>query len=77
MSSLYTSIRSLTQISTTQSGDTVSGMIHYQLDAMFMYTVTMGLTALLMAWVILMVALKGWAARREAWLSEEGEGGLA
>ena len=57
----------------TQSGDTVNGMIHYQLDAMFMYTVTMGLTALLMAWVILMVALKGWAARREAWL----EAGLA
>lgn len=41
-------------------------MIHYQLDAMFMYTVTMGLVGLLMAWVILLVALKGWAARREA-----------
>lgn len=41
-------------------------MIHYQLDAMFMYTVTMGLVGLLMAWVILMVALKGWAARLEA-----------
>ncbi len=52
-------------------------MIHYHLDAMFMYTVTMGLTALLMAWVILMVALKGWAARREAWLAREEEGGLA
>ncbi|KAK4240750.1 hypothetical protein C8A03DRAFT_31138 [Achaetomium macrosporum] len=48
------------------SSDTVSGMIHYQLDAMFMYTVTMGLVGLLMAWVIMMVALKGWAARREA-----------
>jgi hypothetical protein len=41
-------------------------MIHYQLDAMFIYTVTMGLVALLMAWVIMMVALKGWAARRDA-----------
>ena len=41
-------------------------MIHYQLDAMFMYTVTMGLVGLLMAWVILMIALNGWAARREA-----------
>jgi hypothetical protein len=41
-------------------------MIHYQLDAMFMYTVTMGLVGLLMAWVILVIALKGWAARREA-----------
>jgi hypothetical protein len=44
-------------------------MIHYQLDAMFMYTVTMGLVGLLMAWVILMVALKGWAARLEARLA--------
>lgn len=41
-------------------------MIHYQLDVMFMYTVTMGLVGLLMAWVIAVVALKGWAARREA-----------
>jgi hypothetical protein len=48
------------------SGDTVEGMVHYHLDAMFMYTVTMGLVALLMAWVILVVAIKGWAVRREA-----------
>ena len=40
-------------------------MIHYNLDAMFMYTVTMGLVGLLMAWVILLVALKGWAIRKE------------
>lgn len=44
----------------------INGMIHYDLDAMFMYTVTMGLVALLMAWVLVMLALKGWAARREA-----------
>ncbi|KAL2134610.1 hypothetical protein VTI74DRAFT_11352 [Chaetomium olivicolor] len=48
------------------ASDTVSGMIHYQLDAMFIYTVTMGSVGLLMAWVILMVALKGWASRKEA-----------
>ncbi len=41
-------------------------MIHYELDAMFIYTVTMGLVGLLMAWVIAVVALKGWAVRREA-----------
>lgn len=41
-------------------------MIHYQLDAMFMYTVTMGLVGVLMAYVLLMIALKGWAIRREA-----------
>ncbi|KAH8903898.1 hypothetical protein BR93DRAFT_940540 [Coniochaeta sp. PMI_546] len=48
------------------SGDTVNGMIHYKLDAMFMYTVTMGFVGLLMAWVILCIALKGWAVRKEA-----------
>lgn len=48
------------------SGDTVEGMIHYHLDAMFMYTVTMGFVGLLMAWVILCIALKGWAVRKEA-----------
>ena len=41
-------------------------MIHYGLDAMFMYTVTMGLVGLLMAWVIFLIALKGWAVRKEA-----------
>ena len=40
-------------------------MIHYGLDAMFMYTVTMGLVGLLMAWIVLVIALKGWAVRRE------------
>lgn len=48
------------------SGDTVNGMIHYKLDEMFMYTVTMGFVGLLMAWVILCIALKGWAVRKEA-----------
>jgi Protein of unknown function (Ytp1) len=41
-------------------------MIHYGLDAMFMYTVTMGFVGLLMAWVVLLLALKGWAFRKEA-----------
>ncbi|CAK7208740.1 hypothetical protein SCUCBS95973_000204 [Sporothrix curviconia] len=48
------------------AGDTVNGMVHYKLDAMFMYTVTMGLVGLLMAWIILVIALKGWAVRKEA-----------
>ncbi|KAK4642022.1 hypothetical protein QC761_506050 [Podospora bellae-mahoneyi] len=48
------------------SSDTVDGMIHYQLNPMFMYTVSMGFVALMMAWVILLVALKGWAEKREA-----------
>ena len=33
---------------------------------MFMYTVTLGFVGLLMAWVILLLALKGWAVRKEA-----------
>lgn len=41
-------------------------MIHYGLDAMFMYTVTMGFVGLLMAWEIFVLALKGWAARKES-----------
>ena len=49
-----------------QSGDTVAGMEHYDLDAMFMYTVTMGLVGLLMAWEIIVIAIKGWAVRKEA-----------
>ncbi|CAK7272866.1 hypothetical protein SEPCBS57363_005365 [Sporothrix epigloea] len=48
------------------AGDPVNGMIHYKLDAMFMYSVTMGLVGLLMAWIILVIALKGWAVRKEA-----------
>ncbi|CAF3641591.1 unnamed protein product [Fusarium graminearum] len=47
------------------STDTVDGMIHYGLDAMFMYTVTMGLVGLLMAWIVIVLALKGWAMRIE------------
>ncbi|CEI40129.1 hypothetical protein FVEN_g12418 [Fusarium venenatum] len=47
------------------STDTVDGMIHYGLDAMFMYTVTMGLVGLLMAWIIIVLAIKGWAVRIE------------
>ena len=35
----------------------------YGLDAMFVFTVTMGLTAFLMAWSILVVAIKGWNIR--------------
>lgn len=40
-------------------------MEHYDLDAMFMYTVTMGIVGLLMAWEIIVIAIKGWAVRKE------------
>ncbi|KAI2634551.1 hypothetical protein GGS21DRAFT_490619 [Xylaria nigripes] len=48
------------------SNDTIIGMVHYDLDAMFFYTVTMGLVGLLMAWIVLLLAFKGWAVRNEA-----------
>lgn len=43
--------------------DTVAAMEHYNLHAMFAFTVTMGLTSLLMAWAIFVLAVKGWALR--------------
>jgi len=36
-----------------------------KLNAMFLFTVTMGFTAFLMAWEIIVLALKGWATRRD------------
>ncbi|KAJ4310333.1 hypothetical protein N0V84_011016 [Fusarium piperis] len=47
------------------SSDTVMGMIHYDLDAMFLYTVTMGFVGLLMAWEVVVLAIKGMAIRKE------------
>jgi hypothetical protein len=32
---------------------------------MFMFTVSMGVITFLMAWIILVVAIKGWAVRKE------------
>lgn len=44
--------------------DTVAAMDGYELDAMFSFTVTMGFTAFLMAWTIIVLAVKGWAVGR-------------
>jgi len=46
------------------SQDTVNAMEQYGLHAMFPFTVTMGFTAFLMAWAIVVLAVKGWAVRR-------------
>ena len=46
--------------------DTVAVLEGYNLDAMFTFTVTMGLTALLMAWTTVVIAIKGWAQRKES-----------
>lgn len=41
-------------------------MEFYELDAMFTLTVAMGLTAFIMAMVIVFIALKAWAVSRES-----------
>jgi hypothetical protein len=40
-------------------------MIHYDLDAMFTFTVGMGFTAFVMACEVLAIAIKAWAAKRQ------------
>ncbi len=52
-----------------QAHDTIEAMELNDLDAMFVFTVSMGLVTFLMAWIILVIAIKGWALRRENRLS--------
>jgi Protein of unknown function (Ytp1) len=47
------------------SRDVVEAMEFNGLDAMFGFTVTMGVVALMMAWAVVVVASKGWAERKE------------
>lgn len=44
--------------------DIVGSMEYYDMNAMFVLTVVLGFTAFLMAWVIAVVAIKGWASRK-------------
>jgi hypothetical protein len=50
---------------TTQAHDTINTLELHDLDAMFMFTVSMGVITFLMAWIILVIAIKGWAVRKE------------
>lgn len=45
--------------------DTVAALGSYNLDAMFTLTLTIGLTALVLAWTTVVIALKGWALQKE------------
>ncbi|KAA8566255.1 hypothetical protein EYC84_008855 [Monilinia fructicola] len=47
------------------SKDTVKSIEFNDLDAMFVFTVSMGLITFLMAWIILVIAIKGWATRED------------
>ncbi|KAI1913961.1 hypothetical protein LOZ53_000940 [Ophidiomyces ophidiicola] len=44
--------------------DIIDVMIHYDLNAMFVFTVAMGLTAFVMALEIVAISLKAWASKR-------------
>ncbi|GAB7337352.1 hypothetical protein MBLNU457_g2702t3 [Dothideomycetes sp. NU457] len=46
--------------------DVVIMLEHSAVDAMFTFTVGMGLTALILAWATILYGIKGWAHRREA-----------
>ena len=47
------------------NSDAVETLEYHHLHAMFPFTVTMGFTAFLMAWAIIVLAVKGWAVRRQ------------
>ena len=47
------------------NADTVHALEEYDLDAMFVFTVVMGLSSLLLAWTVVVIAIKNWAVRRE------------
>ncbi|KAL8717004.1 MAG: hypothetical protein Q9225_005721 [Loekoesia sp. 1 TL-2023] len=57
--------------------DTVAAMERYDLNAMFIFTVTMGWTAFLMAWQMIVLAIKGWAVRKRLSASYSPRGTLA
>jgi hypothetical protein len=46
--------------------DVVAIIEENNIAAMFVFTVAMGFVMLLMAWVIIVIAIKGWAVRKEA-----------
>ncbi|KAL4944862.1 hypothetical protein BDV06DRAFT_186291 [Aspergillus oleicola] len=48
------------------SRNVVDAIEYYELDAMFTFTVSMGLTAFLMAGEIVLIAIKAWVVKREA-----------
>jgi len=67
MSSVSFPSKRLREIGTNemQARDTIMTMESYGLEAMFVFTVSMGLIMFLMAWIIGVIAIKGWAVRRE------------
>ncbi|OBT61438.1 hypothetical protein VE03_08951 [Pseudogymnoascus sp. 23342-1-I1] len=52
-------------VEVSQNRDTVQSMVDNGVNAMIVATVTMGITAMLMAWVIFLLVVRGWADKRE------------
>jgi Protein of unknown function (Ytp1) len=49
-----------------QASDIINVLDSCKLDAMFTFNVAIGLTAFIMAWEILVIAIKAWAVKRQA-----------
>lgn len=49
-----------------QTRNIVDAMDHYDLNAMFVFTVAMGFTSFVMAWEILCISIKAWATKKSA-----------
>ena len=45
--------------------DVIISMELHELDAMFVFTVSMGIITFLMAWILAVIAIKGWVVRKE------------
>jgi len=56
--------------------DTINALEEYDLDSMFVFTVMMGLTCLIMAWTLIVVAVKGWALRKQGLAPEAASASL-
>lgn len=50
----------------SSNSDMVEALEGHELNAMFVFTVMMGVTAFLMAWTIFVLAVKAWAVSRMA-----------
>lgn len=58
-------VKNQSNVEMSQNRDTVQSMIDNGVNAMIVATVIMSITATLMAWVIFLLVVKGWAEKRE------------
>jgi len=58
-------VKNQSDVEMSQNRDTVQSMIDNGVNTMVVTTVAMGITATLMAWVIFLLMVKGWAEKRE------------